>query len=347
MVNETLVRAEQEVIYLEQRYSNSIQALRPQLSRLDPVMTIYRRERYALLGQIDGVPIVEVDRDRSRKGEEDKVEKRVLYGGSEYAWVCSNLPWYGYSPMRRAVRLNSTEMPHVFGIVEASEDTPTEIGIYIPQETLALARRRHAEEVLKDYPAIQIDSDQLKGLNISPDFVFRIETEVALETDKSELSNHGVIVKPVVDGREYNDGNYGLPKELTEFQIRYLEGPRVSLADFFAGRRDGGLEALRESIGATCYLSFAEYDHGLRNYSFRFNRVLSNQEIAAALQKLGKAKDSSYLLTLFRLSDQLRELVNVPLDQAIPSPLVKRYVEEDFPADQSSGDERYLSLSMF
>jgi hypothetical protein len=344
MVNERLIRAaEQEVRDLERKYSESVATLRLRIPRST------FRGLHILLGQIDGIPVVEVDMERRSKIEGDRVQKKAVYNGQEYVLLCRDLPWYGYGPMRRAVRVSTPEMPHVFGVPRVVGYDQTEIGIYVQPESLALAQKRHTEEVLYDYPAIQVGINQLKGLNISPDFVYRIDAQMDLKLGKNRLMDHAVFVKPVTNGTDYGGRRFELPEELTEFQITHLKGPLINLKDFYEGaaKRPDRLEDIREAIGAVCYLSTRGHRWDVHTYSFRFNKVLSNQEVAAALQRLGKVKGNSYMLTLFRLSDQLRELVNIPLDQAIPSSLVKRYVEQDFPADQSPVDERYLSLSIF
>lgn len=333
MKQEIIRQAEQEVRDLEKSYENTIKNLRPKMNRWDYQTGTYRREEFAVLGEIDGVDVIEVDKLPGGKNEYDSLSTSCKYKDQDYLWACSSLPWYNYNPMKRAVALNQQGLPHVFGIVQEGEYNPNEIGIYVPQDSLVEMRRLYVQEVLRDYPSLLINLEQIRNLNISSDFISNIHSSLKLNAIKnSKPLHHKVMVLPTEDGSAYTYDKTEAskwPEITTELEIGRLRAPEITLTDFSNGSRHDLLEMIRESIGAAAYYDVGGYGNGLQDFKFRFNHILSNEEIARALGCLGEAKKHLYQITLHKLTPKLRDLINLPLDKSTPSKIVRSYIDND------------------
>lgn len=153
--------------------------------------------------------------------------------------------------------------------------------------------------------------------------LYEVRSEIKLTSiDRDIAPTRSVKVRPVTDSRSYTyDRDFGFPDQVTEFYIDNLVAPGISFKDFFMGKRNNLLERIREAIRATAYTSIAGYEEGPCDFLFRFNKVLSNQEIGQTLQRLGEPQNGVYNVTLYRLSARLRELINLPLGNAVRSPV--------------------------
>lgn len=320
--------AEQEIRDLEAGYKNTIALSRTKIDLWNSEINTQRKKPFVGLGEIGGVELIEVGVEEGFKNIPDSLAKKCAYNGQDYSWLTSVLPrLYGWSSMKRAIRLNNEGFPHVFGIAQKGEYSPTEIGIFVPSNSLVASRRRHEGEILKDYPTVAVSLEEIRRLNLSPDFTYRIEAQIDVPAVSSKnLLRRDVTVKPVVDGTNYCYGKkLGFPAQVTEFYIDDLEAPRINLGDFAQGRKHPILEKIRTTIGAAAYQQTAGNEEGPSDYMFRFDRLLTPKEIADALEQLGNPQNSPYHVTLHRLNEKLRELVNLPLHRATPSPRAKSY----------------------
>lgn len=316
-----VIRAEQEVVGLEQRYWNTLGNLQPKEPSWDSITRTYRRERFAVLGTLDRVPIIETYQTGGGYKSERELAPNCSYDGRLYS-LLTGVRARNAMALVRAIRLQDQGLDHIIGVVEGNDLYGGTLGIYVPSGVLEPMRNKHAEEIIRDYPSFTCNPAQIENLNISPSFVYEVRSKIKLASiDRDTAPTHSVKVKPVTDGWSFTQGrDFGFPDQVTGLYIHDFAAPGISFKDFFDGKRDSLLERIRKDIGATAYTSVAGYEEGPCDFLFRFNKVLSNQEIGQALQRLGESQNGVYSVTLHRLSNRLRGLINLPLDNTVRSP---------------------------
>lgn len=315
--------AEQEVRDRESRFSHIIGELRPKDSSF-----FARRILPSPLGEIEGVQILEVPVLTGDKNEFDKVAEEFTYQNREWVRICSDLPWYGWEPMKRASKFAKQGDVYAFGITDATSNS-REIGIYVPREDVETARKKHVDAVLVNHPSVSISLDQLRKLNLSPDFIEAISLPDS--TLASELSDrkHKVLVLTDENGSDYSYGSTWNSK-VTDVSIFKIQTPaRVGLPESLVRKEGDVLDKIRELIGAQGYAETAGDNEGLQaDYLFRFNRVLTCEEIAQVLTKLiPDIQERAIGFSLKRFTPDLAGLINIPLEGAVPSEQVQNMME--------------------
>lgn len=162
--------AEQEVVGLEQRHWNTLENLQPREPRWDSTTRTDRREKFAVLGTLDGLPVIETYRHGGGYKSEPELVPDCSYGGRNYSLLTGVAPRNAMVIMR-TIRLHDEGLDHILGIVEGNHLYGEALGIYVPTDVLEPMRTRHIEEIVKDYPSFALNPAQIKGLDVSSSFI--------------------------------------------------------------------------------------------------------------------------------------------------------------------------------